>query len=106
MVVSRDYMLKQPSGPSAPKLFLDTKLVPAAVNILGDAEVALNRASLRTGLSTRVILGGIAGLGSAGLCWLLLRRRPQLGSNTPASPTTLRPLAPRTLNAAVGPVEQ
>jgi hypothetical protein len=80
MVVSRDYMLKQPSGPSAPKLFLDTKVVPAAVNVLGDAEVMLSRASLRTGLSGRVILGGIAGLSSAGLCWLLLRGRKSTAS--------------------------
>ncbi|HEX8415189.1 MAG TPA: hypothetical protein VF637_15100 [Sphingomicrobium sp.] len=91
MVVSRDYMLKQPSGPSAPKLFLDTKLVPAAVNILGDSEVALNRASLRTGLSAGLILG-IAGLGSVGLCWLLLRRRPRLESHTPQLQEALRSL--------------
>jgi hypothetical protein len=87
MVVSRDYMLKQPSGPSAPKLFLDTKLVPAAVNILGDAEVALNRASLRTGL-----ILGVAGLGSVGLCWMLLRQRPRLESHTPQLQATLRSL--------------
>jgi hypothetical protein len=75
MVVTRDYMLKQQSGPSAPKLFLDTKLVPAAVNMLGGAEVALNRTSVRTGLSGRVILGSVAALGSAGLWWLLVRPR-------------------------------
>ena len=85
MVVTRDYMLKQRSGPSAPKLFLDTKVVPAAVNLLGGAEVALNRASVRTGLSGRVILGGVAALGSAGLCWLLVRRRS--GTASPPSPT-------------------
>jgi hypothetical protein len=75
MVVTRDYMLKQRSAPSAPKLFLDTKLVPAALNILGGAEVALNRASVRTGLSGRVILGGGAALGLTGFCWLLVRPR-------------------------------
>jgi hypothetical protein len=73
MVVGRDYMLKQPSGPSAPKLFLDTKLVPAAVNALGAAEVALNRASARTGVSSGVLLMGAASLGSLGLYWLLFR---------------------------------
>jgi hypothetical protein len=87
MVVTRDYMLKQRSGPSAPKLFLDTKLVPAAVNTLGAAEVALNRASVRTGLSGRVILGSVAALGSAGLGWLLLRRRSR------AAPSDVQPLA-------------
>jgi hypothetical protein len=80
MVVTRDYMLKQRSGPSAPKLFLDTKVVPAAVNMLGGAEVALNRASARTGLNGRVILGGVAVLGSAGLCWLLARQRARATS--------------------------
>jgi hypothetical protein len=73
MVVGRDYMLKKPTGPSAPKLFLDTKLVPAAVNVLGATEVALNRASARTGLSSGMLLAGVAGVGSLGLYWLLFR---------------------------------
>jgi hypothetical protein len=73
MVVGRDYMLKKPSGPSAPKLFLDTKLVPAAVNMLGAAEVALDRLSVRTGLSPRTIVAGAAGLGSFGFYRLLSR---------------------------------
>lgn len=73
MVVSRDYMLEQPSGPSAPKLFLDTKMVPAAVNILGSAEVALARMSARSGVRVRTILAGVAGLGSAALITLYLR---------------------------------
>ena len=73
MVVGREYMLKQPDGPSAPKLFLDTKVVPAVVNVLGSAEVALNRASARTGVGSGVLLAGAAGLGSLGLYWLLAR---------------------------------
>ena len=72
MVVGRDYMLKQPKGPSAPKLFLDTKLVPAGVNLLGSAEVALNRASARTGVRSGILLGGTAGLSLLGLCWLMV----------------------------------
>lgn len=106
MVVGRDYMLKQPSSPSAPKLFLDTKLVPAAVNILGDAEVALNRTSLHTGLSARVILGGIAGLGSVGLCWLLLRQRRRLVFHAPPLQSKLRAPVLGGENAATGTAER
>jgi hypothetical protein len=87
MVVSRDYMLKQPSGPSTPKLFLDTKIVPAAVNILGSAEVALGRASARSGIRVRTMLAAAAGLGSAALIALYLRsgsRPGRLGGVTRA----------------------
>ena len=71
MVVGRDYMLDQPPGPSAPKLFLDTKVVLAAVKLLGAAEVALDRASARTGLRPGLLLAGAVGLGSVGLYRLL-----------------------------------
>jgi hypothetical protein len=71
MVVGRDYMLEKPSGPSAPKLFLDTKVVPAAVNSLGSLEVVLDRASARTGLRPGVLLAGAVGLASIALYRLL-----------------------------------
>jgi hypothetical protein len=35
VVIGRDYLLKKPVRPSAPKLFLDTRVVPLAVNIAG-----------------------------------------------------------------------
>ena len=76
MVVGRDYMLKKPSGPSAPKLFLDTKVVPAAVNLLGSMEVALDRASARTGLRPRVLLAGSLGVASIAL-YRLIRSRAE-----------------------------
>ncbi|TXN02786.1 hypothetical protein FV242_13875 [Methylobacterium sp. WL64] len=60
MTVGYDYMLRKPSGPSAPKMFLDTRVVPAVVNIAGGVEVALNRASARTGLHPMLLLVGIA----------------------------------------------
>ena len=44
VVIGRDYLLKKPGRPSAPKLFLDTQVVPLAVNIAGGLEVALDRA--------------------------------------------------------------
>lgn len=75
MVVSRDYMLKQKSRPSAPKQLLDTKLIPAVVNILGAAEVALDRGAARTGVGSATILAGAAGLCSLGAAWLLIRGR-------------------------------
>jgi hypothetical protein len=84
MVVGRDYMLKESTGPSAPKLFLDTKVVPAAVNLLGGLEVALDRTSARTGLSVRTLLAGAAGVGSVSLYWLLTRARARPGE--PALP--------------------
>jgi hypothetical protein len=89
MVVDRDYMLKQPSGPSAPKLFLDTKLVPAAVNMLGAMEVALERASARTGVGTARLLAGVAGLGALGIGVLLFRAGAKPVRPAPPEPDRL-----------------
>lgn len=61
VLVDRDYLLKKPSGPSAPKLFLDTQVVPAGVNTLGSVEVALNRVAARTGVRPALILTAGAG---------------------------------------------
>ena len=62
LTIGRDYLLKKPAGPSAPKLFLDTQVVPAVVNMAGGLEVALDRASARTGLRPAVILAGVTGV--------------------------------------------
>jgi hypothetical protein len=64
-------MLKKPDGPSAPKLFLDTQVVPLAVNVAGTLEVALNRVARRTGIRPSVLLAGIAGVTSLLLIGLL-----------------------------------
>jgi hypothetical protein len=79
MVVTRDYMLKKESGPSAPKLFLDTKVVPAVVNMLGAMEVVVDQASARSGLRPRWVLAGAVGLGAIGLFGVLRREatRPE-----------------------------
>ena len=74
MLIGRDYLLKKPSGPSKPKLFFDTKAVPLVVNLAGGLEVALDRASSRTGVSPAVILSGIGGILSFVL-FLVLRSR-------------------------------
>ncbi len=66
-MVGRDYMLKKPSGPSAPKLFFDTQIVPLATNAAGGLEVLLDRAAVRTGVRSSVILAGVAGLTSLAL---------------------------------------
>ena len=91
MVVGRDYMLKKPAGPSAPKLFLDTQVVPRAVNLAGGLEVALDRASARTGIRPMLILAGAAGAASL-MLFQLLRRPADAGSRRNASP---RPDEPR-----------
>ena len=74
MTVGRDYMLKKPAGPSAPKLFLDTQLVPLAVNLAGGVEVAVDRLAVRTGVRPSVVVAGFAGLLSFVLFRLLRRR--------------------------------
>ncbi|TXM67235.1 hypothetical protein FV229_10670 [Methylobacterium sp. WL120] len=75
MVIGRDYTLEKPSRPSAPKFFLDTKVVPLAVNMTGGMEVALSRASARTGVRPSVILAGAGGLACLAVALLLRSRR-------------------------------
>ncbi|GGB19552.1 hypothetical protein GCM10011380_06400 [Sphingomonas metalli] len=58
MTVGRDYMLRKGGGPSAPKLFLDTKVVPRLVDVAGGAEVALDRAARATGVRPSLLLAG------------------------------------------------
>ncbi|MCQ8278253.1 hypothetical protein NFI95_07300 [Acetobacteraceae bacterium KSS8] len=58
MTVGYDYMLKKGAGPSAPKVFFDTKIVPAIVNMLGAGEVALDTAARRLRVRPSVLLGG------------------------------------------------
>ena len=74
MLVDRDYLLKKPSGPSAPKLFLDTRIVPAGVNTLGSVEVALNRVAARTSIRPALILAAGAGAIVYGLFRLVASR--------------------------------
>lgn len=74
MIIGRDYLLEKPPGPSAPKLFLDTQVVPLAVNAAGGLEVALHRVAARTGVRPAVILAGVAGLASLVLFNLFGRR--------------------------------
>ncbi|MEE7503101.1 hypothetical protein [Methylobacterium mesophilicum] len=75
MAVGRDYLLRKPSGPSGPKLFLDTQVVPLATNIAGSLEVALDRAAARTGVRPALILAGATGLIGLGLVRLFTHRR-------------------------------
>lgn len=71
-MVDRDYLLKKPSGPSAPKRFLDTKIVPLAANTAGRFEVALDQTSARLGIRPALVVAGAAGL-AAVLAARLLR---------------------------------
>ncbi len=85
MVVGRDYMLKRPAGPSAPKLFLDTRVVPLAVDMAGGLEVALDRAAVRTGVRPAAILGGLTSMLSLTLVYLLRRHAALRPAQDPTS---------------------
>ncbi len=75
MIIGRNYLLKKPPSPSAPKFFLDTQVVPFAVNLAGEVEVMLDRAARRSGVRPAVIVAGVTGLASYGLFHLLRSRR-------------------------------
>lgn len=75
MLIDRDYLLEKPSGPSAPKLFFDQKVVPLAVNMAGAVEVALVRAAERSGVRPSVIVSvSVAALTLSALA--IFRRKP------------------------------
>lgn len=57
------------------KLFVDTQLVPLAVNIAGELEVALDRASTRTGVRPGVILAVVAAFISFVMLGLMRNRK-------------------------------
>lgn len=46
-MVSKNYLLHKPEGPSAPKRFFDQEIIPAIANMLGSGEGALLAASRR-----------------------------------------------------------
>ncbi|MGI4764610.1 MAG: hypothetical protein ACRYGP_06040 [Janthinobacterium lividum] len=58
-----------------PKVIFDTRIVPLAVNGVGQLEVLLARSSTRSGVSPAVILAGVAGLVSLVAFRLLGNRR-------------------------------
>ena len=60
MTVGRDYMLKKTTGPSAPKFFIDTELVPRLVNAVGRGEVMLDRSAVRLGVRPSILVAGAA----------------------------------------------
>ncbi len=67
-MVSSDYMLKKPSRPSAPRLLLDQRVLPALIDLAGGVEARLERIAARTrllpltGLSAGLGIGLLAGL--------------------------------------------
>ncbi|HJO65255.1 MAG TPA: hypothetical protein QF469_07930 [Sphingomonas sanguinis] len=62
MTVGRDYMLKKTTGPSAPKFFIDTQIVPRLVNTVGRGEVMLDRSAVRLGVRPSILVAGAAGV--------------------------------------------
>ena len=77
MLIGRDYLLKKPGRPSGAKLFLDTQIVPLAVNVAGGLEGAVDRTARRLGVRSAVILAGAAGLASLSVLVLARRTRAQ-----------------------------
>lgn len=66
MVVGRDYLLKKTRGPDAARHFLNTRVVPGAVNTLGAVEVALERAGRLTHIRPLFLMTlGVTTLGVA-----------------------------------------
>ena len=63
-MVSRDYMLKKEGGPSAPKLFLDQKVIPAAIDAAGAVEGVLERVAVRVRRMPVAALAAALGTGT------------------------------------------
>ena len=80
MAVGRDYLLKKPRRPSAPKVFVDTQIVPLAVNVAGGLEVAVDRTAGRLGVRPAAVLAGAIGLAALS-CVVLLRGRGRMRSS-------------------------
>lgn len=77
MAVTRDYLLRKPERPSAPKFYFDTEVVPIAVNLAGALEVAIDRTARRAGVRPALVVGGVAGLLSLTMLGVLRRKRGQ-----------------------------
>lgn len=102
MTVGRDYMLHKGSGPSAPKFFLDTQVVPRLVDAAGGAEVALDRAARATGVRPSLLLAGAAGALSVAAAGALRavsgrRRATHARSDAAADPEQISDKCPSTL---------
>ncbi|KMO34970.1 hypothetical protein VQ03_22755 [Methylobacterium tarhaniae] len=73
MLVTREYMLEKPSGPSKPKLFLDQVVVPGLANAAGAVEAGIERLVIVARRNPALAVGVVAGLGLA----LTLARSPR-----------------------------
>ena len=63
-MVGRDYMLKKGAGPSAPKVFLDQKVVPAAIDAAGAVEGVLELLAVRVRRTPVAALAAALGAGT------------------------------------------
>ncbi len=63
-MVSRDYMLKKGAGPSGAKVFLDQKVVPAAINAAGAVEGVLELLAVRVRRMPVAALAAALGTGT------------------------------------------
>jgi hypothetical protein len=60
-VVDKSYMLEKPPAPGPGKRFLNTVVLPFAIDLAGSGEVALQRLSERSGIRSAVLVAGVAG---------------------------------------------
>ncbi|MGX7705274.1 hypothetical protein [Methylobacterium sp. Gmos1] len=65
MLVTRDYMLEQPPGPSGPKRILDQVVVPGLANAAGTVEAGIERVVIGARRNPLLAAGLVAGLGLA-----------------------------------------
>ena len=63
-MVGRDYMLKKGAGPSAPKVFLDQKVVPVMIDAAGSVEGVLERVAVRVRRMPVAALAAALGTGT------------------------------------------
>ncbi|KMO29822.1 hypothetical protein VQ02_29105 [Methylobacterium variabile] len=65
MLITRDYMLEKPPGPSRPKLFLDQSVVPGLANAAGAVEAGIERIVVASRRNPLLALSLVAGIGLA-----------------------------------------
>ena len=63
-MVGRDYLLKKGAGPSAPKLFLDQKVIPQAIDAAGAVESLVERVAVRVRRMPVTALAAAIGTGT------------------------------------------
>jgi hypothetical protein len=69
-----DYLTQKPAAPTAPKRFLDQRVIPGLIDVAGSVEAALEHWTVRVRRSPGASMGVVLGIGAL-LSLLLARRR-------------------------------